>query len=414
MISLKHIVPYLMDINIDTCNQILNILQNFINGSLFKSIIPAIINDLVKKLPEFAYDIGALIENIIGRAKEKKIYDSELELVFSLIHGCFFIDKNADDQFEFNGIEVEELYNTISFYIVNIILRNREYSIGIYHLTLCIEIWYEIIIQQNLELDSFKENMQIMILEILSKNIINYEKITNYIVPITYYTLNHFECNEEFVEEVLIYVSKIQSTKYNPLQIIDILNIIEKMNYLTFRDRLWEIANKIEFEQLQYEFSIYYAIFFINHGIEFDYTHNLVCADTLLENIQSSMSMLLDALINTDWEEHFGELFNLFIDYQHSFIEQLSLILQYGYQCDYDNIRFPIKKKLKTLFGKIMEKNLAIDGNIMHAMHCIFQQWIITIFGEDYNDLEDEYEEEELEILKEENEEEEDHIYIPE
>ena len=146
MISLKHIVPYLMDINIDTCNQILNILQNFINGSLFKSIIPAIINDLVKKLPEFAYDIGALIENIIGRAKEKKIYDSELELVFSLIHGCFFIDKNADDQFEFNGIEVEELYNTISFYIVNIILRNREYSIGIYHLTLCIEIWYEIII----------------------------------------------------------------------------------------------------------------------------------------------------------------------------------------------------------------------------------------------------------------------------
>ena len=96
------------------------------------------------------------------------------------------------------------------------------------------------------------------------------------------------------------------------------------------------------------------------------------------------MSLILEALSNTNWKEFDENLPDIFQDNQIQFISKLQIILNEADEIDYPNIHI---KKFEELFEKIPNES------IYSEMLELYKEWKSSIFGECCKEIDVEEEE---------------------
>ena len=393
--AMQLILPFLPKLEIEILNSLWEILQNLINHPLFQLTIPILIRDLIHNNDTFAYHIESLINNVITRMENDAITDTELKLAYMLIKEDFFVTEEENDdkgnkKYSFNTHEVQEFYESLAQYTINILQYHNTISISNYHFVLCFKICYEMIIIKGFIFEIYQEHIADIINEIIdsvfsekdafSKYI---EKISKLLITFIVFALEKYDIFENIIINTIHYLEMIEKSIF-PLETLNILKAIEQIDYPSFKIALWKIINCFNFEKQTYEFSICYAIFIMTYGDDYHSICDYVSVETVLNNIHSSMSMILEALSNTNWKEFDENLPDIFQDYQNQFISKLQIILNEADEIDYPNIKI---KKFKELFEKIPNES------IYSEMLELYKEWKSSIFGECCKEIDVEEEE---------------------
>ena len=325
--AMQIVIKYLAKPDINILNEIWEKLKLLMSNPLFQEIIPDLIVNFIKRTPEFAESITDLLENIINRAHESPITDSEIYLSYYLIKRCYGIEerKNCDGSqtiYSFTLPQIEMLYETLVDYTINVFANIKSFMVSNYQFTLCFKICYEILIVKGMEFEVYQQNLTNIIIEVCDFSLANKDSYKEYIIkiskalmPFILHALQYDNIFETIIGSVVEYLLSIDSDIF-PNDTLNILEIIAGVDYSNYQMEIWKIFHSFCLEIHDYEFSVNYAIFFMTYGDEYIKTHSILDVSNILNHLYSCISKLFEAITETEWEDNFPNLLQIFYDLQ--------------------------------------------------------------------------------------------------